>query len=173
MGSHSEPILLQMAEDHRNLFFGKYRGVVLEALTGDDLGKLKVAVPDVLDDKPGIAWPCVPFAGRSHGFVSVPEANDGVWIEFERGNPAHPIWVGCWWTVGEMPRQADVKVRAWVTTAGLAIVMDDDRQQISLQHPDGPSITLSSEGITLSTNAATITLDAQGISLQGITQVSE
>lgn len=173
MASYSDPILQQMAEDHRNLFFGKYRGVVLEALTGDDMGKLKVSVPDVLQDQPGIAWPCVPFGGPSHGFVSIPEENDGVWIEFEGGNPAQPIWVGCWWGAGDMPTQADVKVRAWVTTAGLAIVMDDDRNQLSLQHPDGPSITLTSDGITLSTNAATITLGAQGISLQGITQVSE
>lgn len=169
----SEHILQQIAEDHRTRFFGKYRGVVLEALTGDDLGKLKVSVPDVLHDQPGVAWPCVPFAGPSHGFVSIPEKDDGVWIEFEGGNPSQPIWVGCWWGSGDMPSQADVKVRTWVTKGGLAIVMDDDQKQLSLQHPDGPSITLSSDGITLSTDSATVTLNAQGIGLTGSTQVSE
>ncbi len=172
MDSTAEHTLQEMAEERRTRFYGKYRGVVLEALTGDDLGKLKVSVPDVLDDQPGVAWPCVPFAGPQHGLVFIPEKDDGVWIEFEGGNPAQPIWVGCWWGSGDMPSPADAKVRSLVTTQGLAVVLDDDRKELSLQHPDGPKITLSSDGITLSTDSATITLDAQGISIQGLTQVS-
>jgi hypothetical protein len=173
MDKYAEQTLQQIAEERRTRFFGKYRGVVKEALTGSSLGQLIVCVPDVLADKPGVAWPCVPFAGRKHGFVAIPEKGDGVWIEFEGGNPAQPIWVGCWWGDGDMPSPADVKVRCWVTTGGLAVVLDDGQNQLSLQHPDGPSITLNSDGITLSTDSATITLNAQGISLQGNTQVSE
>jgi hypothetical protein len=172
MDKHAEHLLTQIAEERRTRFYGKYRGIVLEALTGDDLGKLKVSVPDVLADKPGVAWPCVPFAGPSHGFVCIPEKNDGVWIEFEGGNPAQPIWVGCWWGSDDMPSPADTKVRSWVTTNGLAVVLDDDKKELSLQHPDGPSITLSSSGITLSTDSATITLDEDGITIDGDTQVS-
>ena len=145
---------------------------MLEALTGDDLGKLRVSVPDVLDDQDRVAWPCVPFAGPDHGFVAIPEKDDGVWIEFEGGNPSQPIWVGCWWGAGDMPSPGDVKVRSWVTTGGLAVVLDDDQNEISLQHPDGPKITLNSDGITLSIDGASVTLNASGISLQGTTQVS-
>jgi hypothetical protein len=173
MDKHAEQTLKRVAEERRTRFFGKYRGVVIEALTGDDLGKLKVSVPDVLADTPGIAWPCVPFAGPNHGFVTIPEKDDGVWIEFEGGNPSQPIWVGCWWGADDMPSQADTKVRTWITTKGLAIVLDDDNNELSLQHPDGPSITLSSDGITLSTSSATITLDEDGITIEGSTQVSE
>lgn len=162
-----------IAEERRNRFFGKYRGIVVEALKGDDLGKLTVSVPAVLGDEQLTAWPCVPFAGPDHGFVAIPEAGDGVWIEFESGDPSQPIWVGCWWGNGDMPSQADVKVRTWVTTGGLAIVMDDDKHELSLVHPDGPSIKLSSDGITLSTDSATVTLDATGISLKGNTSVSQ
>jgi Type VI secretion system/phage-baseplate injector OB domain len=173
MDPHAERTLQEIAEERRTRFYGKYRGVVIEALTGGDLGKLKVSVPDVLADLQAVAWPCVPFAGPSHGFVAIPEAGDGVWIEFEGGNPAQAIWVGCWWGSGDMPSPSGPTVRSWVTTNGLAIVLDDDQKQISLQHPDGPSVTLSSDGITLSTDSATITLNSRGISLQGITQVSE
>jgi hypothetical protein len=173
MDKHAELTLQQIAEERRTRFYGKYRGVVLEALSGSDLGKLKVSVPDVLADQSAIAWPCVPFAGPDHGFVAIPEKDDGVWIEFEGGNPAQPIWVGCWWGSRDIPPQADTQVRCWVTTKGLAVVMDDDKKEISLQHPDGPSITLSSSGITLSTDSATITLDDRGITIKGDTQVSE
>ncbi len=173
MDEHADQTLQLIAEERRNLFFGKYRGVVLEALTGDDLGKLRVSVPDVLDDQDAVAWPCVPFAGPDHGLVAIPEKDDGVWVEFEGGNPSQPIWVGCWWGAGDMPSPGDVKVRSWVTTGGLAVVLDDDQNEISLQHPDGPKITLSSDGITLSTDGASVTLNASGISLQGSTQVNE
>jgi hypothetical protein len=166
-------IMETLAEERRNLFFGKYRGTVVEALTGDDLGKLKVKVPAVLGDEQLTAWPCVPFAGPNHGFVAIPEKDDGVWVEFEGGNPSQPIWVGCWWGSGDMPSQADVKVRTWVTSGGLAIVMDDDANELSLVHPDGPSIKLSSDGITLSTDSATVTLDTTGISFKGNTDVSQ
>ncbi len=170
---HTEQLLQTIAEDRRNLFFGKYRGKVIKALTGDDLGKLEVSVPTVLGDVHKIAWPCVPFAGPDHGFVSIPEKDDGVWIEFEGGNPSQPIWVGCWWGSGDVPSPGDTKVRSWVTSGGLAVVMDDDKNELSLIHPDGPSIKLSSDGITLSTDSATITLDDDGISLEGDTDVSE
>jgi hypothetical protein len=173
MDTQTETLLQEIAEERRSHYFGKYRGIVLEALTGDDIGKLKVSVPDVLQDQPGIAIPCVPFAGPSHGLVAIPEKDDGVWIEFEAGDPSQPIWVGCWWGTGDMPSQAGPKIRTFVTTGGLALVMDDDKNELSLQHPDGPSITLSSDGIKLSTDAATVTLNTQGISLQGNTAVGE
>jgi hypothetical protein len=147
--------------------------VVKAALSGADLGKLEVLVPDVLADLSMVAWPCVPFAGPKHGFVAIPEAGDGVWVEFEGGNPSQPIWVGCWWGNGDVPSPSDTKVRTWITTKGLAIVMDDDQGELSLIHPDGPTIKLSSDGITLSTSAATVTLTSQGISLKGTTQVSQ
>jgi hypothetical protein len=51
--------------------------------------------------------------------------------------------------------------------------MDDDANELSLVHPDGPSIKLSSDGITLSTDSATVTLDTTGISLKGNTDVSQ
>jgi hypothetical protein len=172
MDNSAEQTLQSLAEERRHRFYGKYRGVVVQALSGSDLGKLQVSVPDVLADQNVVAWPCVPFAGPSHGFVAIPEVGDGVWVEFEGGNPAQAIWVGCWWGSGDMPSPADVKVRSWVTTGGLALVLDDDQNQLVLKHPAGSSITIDSNGITLSTASATITLNAQGIGLQGNTQAS-
>ena len=163
----------EIVEERRSRFYGKYRGVVKEALTGDDLGKLRVLVPDVLADVDCVAWPCVPFAGPKHGFVALPEEGDGVWIEFEAGNPAQAIWVGCWWGNGDMPSPAGPTTRSWITTKGLALVLDDDGEQISLQYPDGPSIVLTQTSITLSTSSSSITLDDTGITLKGTTQVSQ
>jgi hypothetical protein len=31
------------------------------------------------------------------GVYMVPPVGAGVWVEFEQGDPEHPIWVGCRW----------------------------------------------------------------------------
>jgi len=40
---------------------------------------------------------CVPVAGIQNGMVALPMIGSGVWIEFERGDPDYPIWVGGFW----------------------------------------------------------------------------
>ena len=51
--------------------------------------------------------PCVPVAGINMGVFTVPPIGSGVWIEFERGDPDYPIWVGGFWgSAAETPALA-------------------------------------------------------------------
>lgn len=82
-------------------FYGKYRGTVINNIDPQQMGRLQVEVPDVLSLVPS-SWavPCVPLAGPTGppmGVYLVPPIGAGVWIEFEQGDPDHPIWVGCRW----------------------------------------------------------------------------
>lgn len=86
-------------------FFGKYRGMVLNNIDPMQMGRLMVQVPDVTSLAPGTwAMPCVPIAGIQNGMVALPIIGSGVWVEFEQGDPDHPIWVGCFWgSAAEIP----------------------------------------------------------------------
>jgi hypothetical protein len=173
MMSTEDRTLSKLAFDYRNRFYGKYRGIVKTVMDGNDLGKLIVTVPEVYDDKDSPpAWPCVPFAGPQHGFVALPEEGDGVWIEFEAGNPSSPIWTGFWWGDGNIPDPAATNVRVWVTKGNLKIVLDDDSSELRLEHPGGAAISMTDDGIELSFNSTTVTLDDSGITINGIVQVS-
>jgi Type VI secretion system/phage-baseplate injector OB domain len=173
MISAEDRTLLELAAEHRHRFYGKYRAIVKTVMDGKDLGKLIVTLPEVYDDQDSPpAWPCVPYAGPNHGLVSLPEEGDGVWVEFERGDPSNPLWTGCWWADGNMPDPADTNVRTWVTSGGLKIVLDDGGSELRLEHPGGASISLSDDGLELSFNETTITLDDDGISIDGTVQVS-
>src|SRR5580698_2267822 len=101
---HPEPIPAP------TLYFGKYRGVVLENLDPEQTGRVIVQVPDVLGAAPSSwAMPCVPAAGLQSGFFIVPPVNSQVWVEFERGNPDYPIWTGGFWGLpAEVPAMASV-----------------------------------------------------------------
>jgi hypothetical protein len=82
-------------------FYGKYRGTVINNVDPLLRGRLMLEVPDVTGLVPS-SWaePCVPLAGPSGppmGVYMVPPIGTGVWVEFERGDPSKPIWVGCRW----------------------------------------------------------------------------
>lgn len=165
--------LTRLASDYRNRFYGKYRGIVKTVMDGDDLGKLVVKVPEVYDDQDSPpAWPCAPFAGPQHGLVALPEKDDGVWVEFEAGDPSRPIWTGGWWAKGNMPKPAATKVRVWVTKGDLKIVLDDDGKELRLEHPKGGKISLTDDSLELSFNSTTVTLNDDGITIKGTVQVS-
>jgi Type VI secretion system/phage-baseplate injector OB domain len=81
-------------------FLGKFRGTVVQNVDPEQRGRLQITIPDVLG--PGIpsSWaePCFPLAGPTGppmGVYLVPPIGAGVWVEFEHGDPDHPIWVGC------------------------------------------------------------------------------
>jgi len=86
-------------------FFGKYRAIVTNNVDPLFIGRIQVIVPDVGFLVPSTwAMPCVPSAGINMGMFSPPIIGTGVWIEFERGDPSKPIWVGCYWGLGaEVP----------------------------------------------------------------------
>src|SRR4029450_14011041 len=69
------------------------------------IGRIQAMVPDLAGFVPGTwAMPCVPVAGINTGVFPVPMIGAGVWIEFERGDPDYPIWVGCYWGLtAELP----------------------------------------------------------------------
>lgn len=113
-------------------FYGKYRGVCINNLDPERRGRIQAMVPDVTGSIPtSWALPCVPVAGPGMGFYAVPPMNASVWIEFEGGNPDHPIWSGGFWdSMAEVPALAQAVLpgtAAFVlqTTATNALVISD------------------------------------------------
>jgi uncharacterized protein involved in type VI secretion and phage assembly len=88
-------------EANTRQFWGKYRGTVLNNIDPEQRGRLMISVPDVLNLVPSTwAEPCTPLAGPTGpgmGVYLVPPIGAAVWVEFERGDPNYPIWVGCRW----------------------------------------------------------------------------
>ncbi|HEY0408502.1 MAG TPA: phage baseplate assembly protein V [Pyrinomonadaceae bacterium] len=91
-----------MSQEIEQRYFGKYRGTVMNNIDPEGVGRLLVTVPDVIGPGVPSSWavPCVPLAGPTGppmGVYLVPPIGAGVWVEFERGDPNYPIWVGCRW----------------------------------------------------------------------------
>jgi uncharacterized protein involved in type VI secretion and phage assembly len=163
----TERLLVEVDDYMRTRYFGKYRGIVREVGEGENLGRIKACVPEVYGETDLSPWalPCVPFAGQDHGFVLLPEEEDGVWIEFEAGDISRPIWTGCWWADDELPEPGGPQVRTLVTTAGHKIVLDDDENKVQLLHTKGAELTMTEDEITLKIGSTQIVLSSNGVNI--------
>jgi uncharacterized protein involved in type VI secretion and phage assembly len=95
---------------------GKYRATVVNNIDPLQIGRIQAMVPDVAGFIPSTwAMPCLPVAGINTGFFTVPVIGSGVWIEFERGDPDYPVWVGGYWGTA-----AEVPLLAHAVTSGVA-----------------------------------------------------
>jgi hypothetical protein len=165
-------------------FYGKYRGTVVVNIDPLGLGRLLVTLPDVLGLPPS-SWciPCVPLAGPPAvpmGVHFLPPIGAGVWVEFEQGDPDHPIWVGCLW--GENPASLPTIVHAGVPASPSIVLQTLGQNVICISDLPGPAggILLRCGGSTVSITqtgvsiiAPKIELTAATINLTGVTDVNK
>lgn len=163
-----EDKLIELSEWRNDRRFGKYRGIVTAVEEGELLGRISARVPECFDEETVLEKivPCSPFAGAGHGLVALPEVGDGVWIEFEAGNPSLPIWSGFWWADDEIPEPKGPLVRTFITTAGHKLVLDDDGNEVKLLHKDGGEMTMTDSDITIKIGESSITLTSDDITLK-------
>ena len=82
-----------MGSDKPQLF-GKYRALVTDNVDPQRLGRIKADVIALLGHvELGWALPCV----AAVDYLPLPAIGSAVWIEFEAGDPAYPIWSGVFW----------------------------------------------------------------------------
>ena len=164
--------LLQDLLDHvRSRYFGKYRGVVVDIDAATM--RIKASVPSVLGGIPtGWCTACVPYAGPQVGFMMLPDLGSGVWIEFEGGNTSFPIWVGCYWSSGDVPSSASADVKSIVTNAG-TLSFDGGGSSVTLQDSAQHSLVFDASGATVSAGSGKIEVGAAGVSVNsGALEVS-
>ena len=140
-------------------YFGKYRGMVINNVDPLQIGRLLVQVPDVLGPIPSSwAMPCLPFTGKQMGMWCLPQIGTGVWVEFEQGDPDHPIWSGCWYGIA-----AEVPALALAAPPGVPNVVLQTTAQNTLMLSDLPGPT---GGILLkTTTGAFISVNDLGITI--------
>ena len=145
----------------RGHFFGKYRGTVSDNADPTNRGRIKVKVPAVLGAVEAWAMPCVPYAGPSVGFYSLPPVGAGVWVEFEAGDPSYPIWTGCFWGDGELPDSSGASVKIWKTDK-VTMRIDDNADELKMQTTSESIVTLATD-ITSESSGAKHTVGSSGV----------
>lgn len=148
-------------------YYGKYRGLVVNNIDPNRMGRLQVSCPRVLGESV-LSWamPCVPFAGLQEGFYMLPTIGSNVWVEFEEGDPDRPIWTGGFWTRQQIPPKALLPTVRTIKTAGAELTLDDTPGAGGVTVSVGPptvalpcTITCTVAGIEITVGGASIKLD--------------
>ncbi|QNQ10304.1 baseplate assembly protein [Sphingomonas alpina] len=158
----------------RSQRFGKYRGTVVNNVDPQDLGRIQLMIPDVYGATPAPwAMPCTPVAAAGAGMIAIPPIGATVWVEFERGDDDHPIWVGGFWpTAAEFPRSilsSPFFGIAFKTPGGHSLVISDapgPAGGIVLRTAAGAALTFNDTGIHISNGqGASVTLVGPTVSV--------
>ncbi|MBT3222176.1 MAG: hypothetical protein HN348_24140 [Proteobacteria bacterium] len=147
---------MTLLDSHQPRYWGKYRGRVVNNIDELGLNRLLVAVPTLPALAESYAMPCAPYGGFQVGMVLTPQIGANVWVEFENGDPAYPVWTGCFWTEGEKPVLAELPTQQVFTTGSFTMMVNDVPGEAELL------ITLTPPGfevpVTLSVNSEVCTL---------------
>ena len=153
--------------------YGKYRGQVTDNQDPNNMGRIKANVPEVLGSvETGWALPVAPYAGDGMGLYTVPEVGAGVWIEFEAGDTARPLWSGCWWGSGKLPKDesgtdATPPLKILRSEQGLLLALNDDAQTATLSDGNGNNlVTIKAQNGEITIQATTkVVVEAPQIEL--------
>jgi hypothetical protein len=75
-------------------YFGLYRGLVVLNQDPELLGRLQLVVPQVTGQATtGWALPVLQYPYKVSS-LKLPKIGQSVWVEYEQGNPAYPVWIG-------------------------------------------------------------------------------
>ena len=131
-------VISKIIDKVENRYYGKYRATVSDNDDKENLGRLRLYVPELLGEKNKTGWalPCVPYGGSGDsGFFLIPEINSNVWVEFEGGNLSYPIWTGTWWDKSNTsaPKESkniqDNSIKILKTRSGHKIEFNDNTQE--------------------------------------------
>lgn len=136
-------------------YYGTYRAVVLDNVDKTNTGKILIAIPHIQTGIQVWASPKSIGGGLSYGFKYLtPPKGEFVWVEFEYGDPARPVWSYHPWARGEMPPELQSPdVIGLVTPKGHYITLneaaEEDEDILTIQLEKGISIKAGLEKLSL------------------------
>lgn len=132
-------------------YYGTYRAVVLNNDDNTHTGKILIHIPMVQSGIKVWALPKSIGGGLGYGFKYLtPQKGEIVWVEFEYGDPARPLWSYHPWALGEMPDELKSKnVVGIVTPKGHQLILDEDGDTLTIKLEEGSTIKLEKDRITL------------------------
>lgn len=153
-----------------NRYFGLYRGTVQNNVDPLMLARLQVKVPSV----PGasdLSWamPCSAYGGSGVGVFALPPVGANIWVQFEEGDAASPIWMGIFWDAATMPPAAPaLEMMKVFKTDGLTMTITDapGAAMLEIKMASGAKITLGPTGIGIDNGmGASITMQGPQVSV--------
>lgn len=150
-------------------YWGKHQGTVVNNVDPEMRLRVQVNVPEIYGfNISSWALPCLPYAGLSLGMYVIPPVGAHVWVEFENGNPDHPIWTGFFYdTAAEVPPTAKLATPA-IPKPPIFAIESFLKHAVVISDTQVPPYLLSlTGGILLKSGSSYIAIEQTGIRIIG------
>lgn len=124
-------------------YYSVYRGIVMSVDDPDRAGKIVVQLPSIYNITRW-AFPKYNHGGPNTGFKYLtPPVGSIVYVEFENGDPAHPLWSYHGWAIDEVPPELDdPNTLGLITPSGNKIYLKDEDGVLNVVTNSGTSIKM-------------------------------
>jgi len=169
--------LFEFGLEYFELYYGFYRAEVVDNEDPNNQGRVKLKVPmlNMPSDKslPHWAYPVISGnpSGQGKGDYRVPEVGDFVWVAFEGGKVATPLYFsGGWFAKNEVPEDFEgIYDRGFKSTSGHLVRFrdKDGEESVTLRHSGGTQADINSDGaVTVETQKGDrLVIDTEGDAL--------
>lgn len=121
--------VMDMGMELAGRFYSKYRGFVIDNDDPLKLNRLLLVVPvlNALETDGIWAFPSTIWGGKDYGVQLLPQKGDMVWVEYEMGDPEHPIWHHAGYAADELPKEFETPNHyGFKTPLGSIILINDN-----------------------------------------------
>jgi uncharacterized protein involved in type VI secretion and phage assembly len=163
---------------------GVYSAVVTDNMDPDNLGRIKVQLPQISesDQRGHEAWARLAtlMAGQNRGTWFIPDMNDEVLVAFEAGDVRRPYVIGSLWNVANAPPESmdtTNNKKLLRSRNGVKITLDDQSGQESfiVETPGGQKVTLKDGPGSIEiadSNGNSIKLETAGVTVNASAKVT-
>lgn len=131
--------IMQLGLEVLGLYYGNYRGYVLDNEDPNNMNRIRVMVPSIHgQDFQGVwAYPKNNWGGKDYGLQMLPQKKDVVFIEFQNGNTDYPIWSHAGYALEELPNEfSTTNHYGFKTPKGTLLLINDNEgeEEILVKH---------------------------------------
>jgi len=151
MSADLKEILDEYGLEYFNRYYACYKGFVADNKDPENRGRLQLKVPQIYGENVYEVWAPSKgiYSGKNVGSFWIPSVGDQVWVTFESGDPAFPIWEYGSWREGDVPEDATIDNKVLQTNSGHKLEFDDKNELIRLTDKHGHIIILNANGVSI------------------------
>lgn len=154
--------LRRLGLEYFGLYYGIYRGTVSDNKDPENLGRIRIKVPQIYGKESPEKW----VEQKGNGIFYVPEIGEPIFVTFEGGNTRFPIYECGWYAKTPGDAKSVNQKNIVIQRDGRTILIDSDNKKIVIKDASGLTIDMDAKGIFIGNDVENLLSILQDLTTQ-------